>query len=46
MDYTSTLEILEDLWFILSWYSEHQVGGWVILYLLVKVRVLGIAHGS
>ena len=33
----STLETLEDLWFTLSWYSEHQVGCWVILYLLVMV---------
>ena len=40
MDYTSTLETLEDLWLTLSWYSEHQVGNWAILYVLVKLVVL------
>ena len=37
MDYTSTLETLEDFWMTLSCCSEHQVGGWAILYLLVKL---------
>ena len=41
IDYTSTLETLEDLWLTLSWYCEHQVGGWAILYLLVKVSSPG-----
>ena len=37
MEYTSTLETLEDFWMSLSWCSEHQVGAWAILYPLVKV---------
>ena len=41
MDYTSTLETLEDLWLTLSWYSEHEVGGWAIIYLLPKVSSPG-----
>ena len=41
MDYTSTLETLEELWLTLSWYSDHEVEGWAILYLLVKVNSAG-----
>ena len=46
MDYTSTLEVLENFWMALSRCSKHPVGAWAILYHLVKVRFLGIAHGS
>ena len=41
MDYTSTLETLEDFSMSLSWCSEHQVGAWAILYPLVKVNSPG-----
>ena len=37
MDYTSTLETLEDLWMTLSWCSKHQVAASAILYPLFKV---------
>ena len=41
MDYTNTLETLEDFWMSLSWCSEHEVGAWAILYPLVKVSSPG-----
>ena len=44
MEYTSTLETIEDFWMSLSRCSEHQVGAWAILYTLVRLVVLGIAH--
>ena len=47
MDYTSTLETLEDFWMRLSWCFEHQVGAWAILYpLVIRLVDLVIAHGS
>ena len=41
IDYTSTVDILEGLWMILSWCFEHQVGALAILYPLVKVSSPG-----
>ena len=41
MDYTSTLETIEDFWMTLSWCSKHQVSAWAILYPLVKVSNAG-----
>ena len=41
MDYTSTLENIEDFWMTLSRFSEHHVGVWAILYSLVKVSSPG-----
>ena len=41
MDYTSTLETLEDFWMTLSLFSEHQFEASVILYPLVKVSYHG-----
>ena len=37
MDYTSTLQTLEDFWMTLSWCSEHHFRAWAILYPLIKV---------
>ena len=49
MDDTSALETLGSFWMALSWYSNHQVGAWAILYPLIKVSSqllsMGIAHG-
>ena len=41
MDYTSTLETLEDFWMTLSWRSKLQIGARAILYPLVKVSIPG-----
>ena len=38
MEYTSTLETLEDCLSALARHYKHQVGVWVILYSLAKVR--------
>ena len=41
MNYTSTLETLEDFWMTLSRWSEDRVGAWAIFYILVKVSSPG-----
>ena len=38
MDYNSTLDGLEGFWNALTTCSEHQLGGWTIFHLLVKIR--------
>ena len=37
MDYTSTLETLEDFWMTLCWCAELEIGARAILYPLVMV---------
>ena len=46
MDYTSTVETLEDFWMTLSWCFEHQVKAWAILTPWLRLVILGIPHGG
>ena len=46
MNCTCTVETLESFWNPLSMCFEHRLGTLAILYPLLRLVVLGIAHGS